>query len=375
MKKVLFVATIARHVISFHLPYLKELVKNGYEVHVAANNNEYNYDIPFTKKIVNIPFSRQPLSKDNIKAYKMLSTLITEENYDFIHCHTPIASFLTRICNSKETKLIYTAHGFHFYKGAPLINWMIYYPIERYLAKKTDTIITINSEDYKALSKFKTSRKKMVNGVGVDALKFSPCDEKTKSNIRKTLGIEKNCKVLFFAAEFNSNKNQKFLIETIEVLKVNHPSLLLLLAGEGPKKKELMNLCKMKNIEDNVAFLGHIENIDRWLKASDIVVSSSKREGLPVNIIEGILTGLPAVVTNCRGNRDVVQNNLNGYVIEDQNDFISKIDFLLKNKREYNEMSKKSREIGEMYSIDVIKKEISKIYEEYEKIIYSEKHA
>ena len=152
-KKVLFTATVVKtHINVFHLPYLKWFKEQGYEVHVAAKNDFVNEPctIPHCDKFYDINFARFPFSNANIEAYKQLKKIITENDYDIIHCHTPVAGVLTRLAarNCKNTTVIYTAHGFHFFKGAPLLNWLIYYPVERFCARFTDKLITINKEDY-----------------------------------------------------------------------------------------------------------------------------------------------------------------------------------------------------------------------------------
>lgn len=156
MKKVLFIATVVKHhIMAFHIPYLELFRKNGYEVHVAAKNdyeNKEECNIPFCNKLFDLPFERSPMKQNNIYVYKELKNIIHSNNYNIIHCHTPVGGALGRLAarnaQEKGTKVIYTAHGFHFFKGAPLINWLAYYPVERWLARYTDVLITINKEDY-----------------------------------------------------------------------------------------------------------------------------------------------------------------------------------------------------------------------------------
>ncbi|MDF2486669.1 MAG: glycosyltransferase family 1 protein, partial [Herbinix sp.] len=174
MKKVLFVATVVKHHIStFHIPYISWFKLNGYETHVCAKNDYENKEdcvIPYCDKYYDLPFGRSPLSSCNITAYKQLKRLIDTNEYDIIHCHTPVGGVLTRLAAKKArksgTKVIYSAHGFHFFKGAPLKNWMLYYPVEKHLAKYTDCLITTNKEDYLGIKdKFHAKSIKLVNGV------------------------------------------------------------------------------------------------------------------------------------------------------------------------------------------------------------------
>lgn len=181
-KKVLFVATVVKtHINVFHLPYLKMLKEMGYKTYVAAKNDFVNEPcvIPYCDNYIDIPFERNPLNKNNISAYRMLKKVIDKENFDIIHCHTPVGGALTRIAarksRKKGTKVIYTAHGFHFYKGAPLKNWLMYYPAERFCSYFTDALITINKEDYAlAQRKMKAQKIYYIPGVGIDLNKFQP---------------------------------------------------------------------------------------------------------------------------------------------------------------------------------------------------------
>ena len=167
MIKVLFVSTVVKtHIMEFHIPYLKMLKDMGWETAVASRNDYKDPKdcvIPYCDTYYDVPFERNPFKLENIKAYKQLKKIIDEGRYGIIHCHTPVGAMLTRLAatdaRKKGSKVIYTAHGFHFYKGAPVINWLAYYPIEKALARKTDVLITINKEDYeRAKSKLKAGR-------------------------------------------------------------------------------------------------------------------------------------------------------------------------------------------------------------------------
>ena len=193
MKKVLFTATVDSHILHFHIPYLKLFKENGYEVHVATNGDE---KIPYCDVKHKISFERSPIKLNNLKAIKQLKKVIDKEKFDIIHCHTPMGSVVTRLAAKKArkngTRVIYTAHGFHFYKGASLFNWLFFYPVEKYLSKYTDTLITINTEDYElAKNKFHLNDIYYIPGVGVDKEKFSiNLSEKEKHKLRETLGIK-----------------------------------------------------------------------------------------------------------------------------------------------------------------------------------------
>lgn len=320
MKKVLFTATVDSHILHFHLPYLKMFKEKGYEVHVATNTDD---TIPFCDVKHKVSFERSPFKTNNLKAIKQMKKILLDNNFDIVHTHTPMGSVVTRLAykkvrNKVNTRMIYTAHGFHFYKGAPLLNWLLFYPVEKYLSKYTDTLITINKEDYElAKKKFKKCRNvEYVPGVGIDEDKFNFTMTKSeKLELRKSLGLKENDFVLIYPARLDKNKNQGMLIESMAELIKKHKDIHLLLPGEDELNGYYQKMAKEKNVDKNVHFLGYRNDIPRLLKISNVAVSTSKREGLPINIIEAMYVGLPVVATNCRGNRDLIEDGKNGYLV------------------------------------------------------------
>lgn len=188
--KILYVTTISNTVNAFLIPHIKFLIEKGNEVGIAFNKvQEINHElVDMGCNIHQVEFQRTPFHKDNITAFKQIKKIIKDENYELVHVHTPVASFLTRFAcrNMKNSKVLYTAHGFHFFNGAPKINWVIYYMLEKIAARWTDVIITMNDEDYLAASKF-TLRNEgtvhKVNGIGLDLNKFTPQTNEKKRGV------------------------------------------------------------------------------------------------------------------------------------------------------------------------------------------------
>ncbi len=324
MKKVLFTATVDSHILQFHLPFLKLFKDKGYEVHVATNGTE---EIPYCDVKHTVSFERSPFKINNLKAIKQLKKIIEEEKFDIIHTHTPMGSVVTRLAakNARKkyhTRVIYTAHGLHFFKGAPLKNWIMFYPVEKYLSKYTDTLILINQEDYELCKrKFKKCKDiQYVPGVGIDEEKFNfTMTEEEKLELRESLGLKKDDFVMIYPAEISKRKRQEWLINSISNLLKANNNIHLLLPGQDSLNGKCQDLVKKINLEQQIHFLGYRKDIPRLLKISDLAVSSSNQEGLPVNIMEAMYVGLPIVATNCRGNRDLVQNGINGYLVEINN--------------------------------------------------------
>lgn len=364
-KKVLFTATITLHIKTFHLPYLKWFKEQGYEVHVAAKNDFINEPciIPNCDKYYDIKFARFPFSKTNIKAYKQLKKLIQENNYDIIHCHTPVAGVLTRLAarKNKNTTVIYTAHGFHFFKGAPLLNWLIYYPVERFCARYTDKLITINKEDYGRAKQFKLRKNGKVYyvpGVGIDLDKI----ENIKMDINKKaeLGMQENTLVLLSVGELNKNKNHETVLQALSKLK--DKNFIYLICGRGVLKEYLERKIQELHLENKAKLLGYRNDVIEILKIADLFIFPSKREGLPISVIEAMVCKLPVIASNVRGNRDLISeanlfepNDVKVLVklIEKQLDYIESD----KHKKvEYKDIEK--------YSLQNVLKQMAEIYEE-----------
>ncbi|MFS0822736.1 glycosyltransferase family 4 protein [Bacillus sp. 1P02SD] len=370
-KKVLFVATVDYHFKSFHLPYLKWFKEQGWEVHIAANGN---LELPFVSKKYNIPIQRSPVNVKNIGVFKELKAIINENNYNIIHCHTPMGGVLGRLAarqaRKNGTKVIYTAHGFHFCKGSPLVNWVLYYPIERILASNTDCLITINSEDNELARRhhFKAGFIDHVHGVGVDLDKYKPVDSIRRNVLRRVNEYNPNHFIMFYAAEFNKNKNQKLLIQALAKIKKDIPNARLLLAGEGPLLQECKDLSLELGVFGMVQFLGFRNDIELLLKMSDIAVASSLREGLPVNVMEAMACGLPVVAIENRGHKELVYNHENGWIV-DQNDietFSVKLKELGTNEYIRNKLGKASRAIMEnKYGVESVLDQLIGIYSRY----------
>ncbi len=365
MKEVLFTATVDSHILQFHLPFLKLFKEKGYIVHVATNGNEV---IPYCDVKHVVSFERNPLKINNLKAISQLKKIINKEKFDIIHTHTPMGSVVTRLAAKKarkkfHTRVIYTAHGLHFFKGVPLKNWLIFYPVEKYLSKYTDTLILINQEDYDLCKrKFKKCNDiQYVPGVGIDEEKFNfEMTEKEKINLRKSLKLKKDDFVMIFVARLDKNKNQGMLINCTEKLIKKYPNIKLLLVGPDERNGYYQEMVKNKNLENNVIFLGFRKDITQLMKISNIALSSSLREGLPVNIMEAFASGLPVISNDCRGARDLIENGKNGFVVTSENEMVQKIEFLLKDheKSICNNNIEKIKE----YSISKIIIKMSKIY-------------
>jgi glycosyltransferase EpsD len=371
MAKVLVTAHLGRHFRIFgHYDY-KVLLKMGHEVHIAANFIEeidYFEDDKIYKH--QIDFDRNPFSMQNFTAMRQLEKLLDDVHFDIIHTQSPSGGVVTRFAARKTrkrgTKIIYTPHGFHFFNGAPLKNWLLYYNIEKFLGYFTDTIITINDEDFKNASrKLTVNDVRLIHGVGIDLDKFRPETNGKKIELRKKYGYTEHDFILVYAGELSYRKHQDMLIDVISIVKEQIPKIKLLLAGVGIMSEHYMQYAKELGVEENVHFLGYRKDITNLMLISDIAVSSSRQEGLPVNIMEAMATGLPLVVTGCRGNRDLVDDRANGFIVnlDDIESFANSVTDLYNSEELRNSFAKESLRLIKKYSINNVTKEMEDIYE------------
>ncbi len=368
MKKVLYVATVASHICQFHLPYLEMLQGKGIEVHVAARDNlaeKNGLKLKYTDKYFDVPFRRSPKDKRNLKAYKELKEIIKNNKYDLIVCNTPMGGIITRLAARKTrkngTKVVYIAHGFHFYKGAPKKNWLVFYPIERLFAHLCDMVITINEEDYNFAKKHFKTDVRHIHGIGVSEDRYHPMDDTEKELFRKNLGLSADDFVVLCTGELNKNKNQSQLIDAASVLIEKIPSLKILLAGNGPNEEDLLNQINDLNLDKVVNLLGYRTDLEKIIPAADLIVSCSKREGLGLNVIEAMISGKPIVATYNRGHNELIKDGTNGYLVSPQsaNDMAVRIYDIFLDKEKSERFIIENRIRAKKYTVDSVKAELA----------------
>ena len=321
-KKVLFVATVVKtHMMQFHIPYLRLFQEMGWETAVASKNDyedPADCRIPYCDTYYDIPFERMPWKSKNFKAYRMLKKIIDEGDYDLIHCHTPVGAMIARLAamaaRKKGTKVIYTAHGFHFFQGAPLLNWLLFYPAEWILAPVTDVLITINKEDFaRAKKSMRAKRIEYVPGVGIDTGRFRSvgCERQEK---RRELGFGEEDFLLLTVAEMTKNKNHITHLQALAELKdtPEFAHMHYLIVGRGEEWGHLEQSAKALGIAEHVHFLGYRTDAPDMYRCSDLFLFMPFREGLSVALMEAMGSGMPIICTKIRGNTDLIDDGISG---------------------------------------------------------------
>jgi glycosyltransferase EpsD len=366
MGKVLFVSHTTNF-IKFNLPFMGWLEKEGMEVHYASAEEE-----PFPEgacaRHFQLPFRRSPYSLDNLKACRGLRALMEREHYDLVHCHTPVGGVMARLAARRSRKLgakvIYTAHGFHFFKGAPLQNWLLYYPVEKALSRCTDLLVTINGEDEaRARAHFHCPVVKL-DGVGVDLTRFRPPRVGEREALRRQHGLSPEDFVMIYAGELNANKNQTLLIEAMA--KLDLPHVRLLLAGQGDREDFYRARIEALGLTGKVELLGYRKDMPELFRMADLAVASSIREGLGVNVIEAMASGLAAVVTDNRGHREVVKPGENGLLcpLGDGDAFADAVLRLAKDGALRQAMGRRALAMSRRYDLAIAVERMGQLYRE-----------
>lgn len=334
MKKALMLASTASMIDQFNMDNIA-LLQRDYEVHVACNFLEGNtcsdeqiailqqrlkdmgvpyYQVDITRNVLNIP--------QVLRAFRQTKQLMKTHDFSLVHCHSPIGGAVCRLAampfRKKGMQVLYTAHGFHFFRGAPLLNWLIYYPIEWCLAHVTDVLLTINKEDHaRALKHIHAKRIEYIPGIGIDTGKFGRSTVGSEEK-RRELGLNEEDFVILTVAEMNKNKNHTLILKALGLLK-DRPGfdrVQYLICGQGDLQPQLEAEAEALGIREHIHFMGFRRDIQDIYKCSDIYAFMSFREGLSVALMEAMSSGLSPVCSPIRGNTDLVAHGIEGLLAE-----------------------------------------------------------
>lgn len=377
MKKVIMLSSVASMIDLFNKDNIQTLKDLGSSVHVACNFEFGSITSPervaeFKQELeknhisyTHLPIPRSIFDLKNIvSSYRKLKKLLKDNNFSMIHCHSPIGGVIARLVGRKfrkhGLKVIYTAHGFHFFEGAPIKNWIIYYPIEKYLSNFTDTLVTINNEDYKRAQNFFQGKLEYVPGIGIDTKKFSKSLAKNK-NIRKEIGLSPEDFVLISVGQLSKRKNHSIVLKALS--KIKNDKLKYVLIGFGELQEELKKMASELNIANRVIFLGYRADINELLHAADCFIFPSLQEGLPVSLMEAMATGLPILCSEIRGNTDLTSSK-NGIYFDpsDESSVVKAINLLMFSDLE--KLSEGSLKAVKQYDREIIEKKMKTIYKD-----------
>ena len=365
-EKILFVSNTANFS-KFNRPLIKELTNRGYCVDYCSLGEE---DIPVCINQYKIDIARSPLSLKNIKALIQLKKIIKLNDYKIIHCHTPMGGVLARLAAKKDfkkkrIKIIYTAHGFHFYNGAPLLRNLVYFFVEFILSFYTSVLVTMNNEDFCHAKKyFKKPEIFKIPSTGYNYINFFPVSISEKFNLRKELGLNPTDFIIIYTAEFIPRKNHKMSFSVLSDIKKQIPNAHLVLLGKGKIFDEAKAMANSMNIAQDITFAGYVKNTDEYCKASDLFISTSFQEGIPVSIIEAMACGLPVVASKIRGHTDLIKNYENGLLcdVNSKEEFENAIQQLYADKELYEKIKNNNISACKIHNSQNIVSNMMEIY-------------
>lgn len=379
MKRALILASVASMIDQFNMQNILLLLNEGYQVDVIANFKQGNtisderikeleqklqqlnvsaYHVPIPRKITDI--------KGILESYKEVKRQCDERAYTLVHCHSPIGGVIARLAAKKTrrtgTKVIYTAHGFHFYKGAPIKNWLIFYPIEKICARWTDVLITINKEDF-AFSKqrMKANRIEYIPGVGIDTSKFK-LENLNRDNKKEELGLPPKSFILLSVGELNANKNHEVVIKALA--QIGDTKMHYIIAGRGELQQYLIDLATSLGVEKQLHLLGYRTDIPELYNIANVFVFPSFREGLSVSLMEAMASGLPCVASDIRGNVDLIVPKQGGVLFTPDNvsELAAAISNLIYNQELERAMGDYNQQIIVQFDKAKVNEEIKNIY-------------
>ena len=373
-KKILLVTHVGDFIPQFEMDNVEFLQRQGCEIHYAANFNLSSYgkkgELLKDSGIIchQIPFQRSPLRKENLQAYKMLKELLQKEKFSAVHCHTPIGGALARLAGRKFRKkglrVIYTAHGFHFYSGAPLVNWLLYYPAEYFLSWFTDVQITINQEDYNRAMHFHAGKVVRIPGVGIDSREMEKKTLKDRKQFRASLGVEEGDFCILSVGELDANKNHETVLRALK--EMDRKGIRYLICGKGELEQELQGKIREYGLESTVKMLGYRNDVQMVYEAADAFIFPSHREGLSVALMEAMAKGLPVVASRIRGNVDLIADGEGGLLVNSHSasEFAGAILRLYEDPGLCRTMGENNRKRVRLFDREHVRSVMEKVYQE-----------
>lgn len=365
-KKILVLCTTDSMIWNFLVPHINDLETKGYSVECACSETGdffANLEKIHNLKMHKIEFARSPYNIKNYSAYKNLVKLVRKNQYDVIFCHEPVGGLMGRIVGKKcGCKVLYMAHGFHFFKGAPLVNKLVYYSVEKVLSKLTDVLITINEEDFEASQKFYAKKKYKINGIGIDTNKFIRIDGCT--DLQKELNLNDDDYLLLSVGELIERKNHACVIEAIK--RLDNPHIRYAIAGDGELYDQLSKMIEENGLTNQVYLLGYRTDISKLCNCADVFVMPSLQEGLSVALMEAMACAKPIIASKIRGNVDLIDDNLGGILVEakDVSGYADAILYGYKYKTEFLKFGQYNSEKIKEFDVETVKKQLALIYSE-----------
>ena len=354
-RKLLITASTYSHIVHFHLPYIQKFHELGWEVHVACGGEET--EIPFADRVVSLSLEKSFTSLSNFKACAQLHSLMSENEYSLVIAHTALASFFTRLAEvgKPHPKTVNVVHGYLFDDRTPKLKAAVLKAAELLVAPQTDLVLTMNAYDTGWAKTHRTGKTvRSIPGMGVDERKLVP----TKNY---DFGFAEDDFVLVYAAEFSERKSQATLIRMMAQLPER---VKLLLPGEGALLESCKRLAGELDVSERVIFPGQVKDMCSVLMQADASVTSSRSEGLPFNVMEAMLMGLPVIASRVKGHVDLVEDGVTGYLCEygDETAFAEAVGKLVDDTRLAKQMGARGKDKAQAYTLSAVFQQVMDQY-------------
>jgi glycosyltransferase involved in cell wall biosynthesis len=326
MRKILMVATVPITLSGFFLPFAKHFRAQGWQVDGMACEISKSSDcVAGFDRVWDVQWSRNPLDPRNLLATpQKIRDIVSRERYDIIHVHTPVAAFVTRYAlkdlrKQLQVKVIYTAHGFHFYTGGNPLKNAVFIGLEKLAGGWTDYLVTVNHEDYAATSEQlaipPACARYIPSAIGVDLnyYNLNLVSAADVERVRQEFGISPETPLLLSIAEFTARKCHSDTIRAFA--KLDRATVHLAIAGSGPLLESMKQLAVELGVADRIHFLGRRGDIPTLMKAATANILASKQEGLPRCVLESLALELPTIGTKIRGTQDLLEGGC-GILVE-----------------------------------------------------------
>lgn len=371
MSKRILITSTDLMMVQFLLPHVKNLALKGYVIDLACSEVGERFDEmknvvePYTRNVFKVDLKRSPLALSNYRGYRQLKKIVNQGTYNFIWTNEPVMGVATRLAagdaRKNKTTVVYMVHGFHFFNGGPMVNWLLFYPIERLMAQYTDLICTVNTDDYRCAKEFNACSVEYIHGIGINTNRLSLNSE--RKSIRNELGLAADDFIVLSIGELNKNKNQAVIIKALGLLK--NPKIHYIICGKGHNEFALKSLVEKLGLQQNVHFLGYRKDVVDICAESNVYVMPSIREGLGVATLEAMYCGLPLITSKIRGLTDINKENVNGLLCRpsDYRKFAEYIKYFFENPEICSRIGARNKKDVIPYTISKTLLEVEKLFE------------
>ena len=367
---ILFTASTFDHIFHFHLPYIRALSERGHSVFALGGG--VPAQVPYAAESIFLPFKKTVTSAENLETAGQIRRIVKEKQIDRIITHTELASFYVRLAvmgMQNRPQVICVVHGYLFDKHSNRLKYLAYLAAEKYVARVTDVLLTMNQWDYELAQRHRLGDEIIgIPGVGVDFTALRPTQ--TKEAFRKLLhgqyGVPENAFLILYAAEFSKRKNQKLLIDAMKQLPEN---VCAILAGDGERKDNCERYAAQLGLDRRIIFPGYIHNMADYYQVADAVVSVSQSEGLPFHIMEAMYFAKPVICSRVKGHADLITDRENGILVryDDPSAFASAVRELMDDPRRAREMGERARPSVEAYRLESVLPQNLELYLQHDR--------